>query len=140
MIASIRLFFVCVSCLVYLSGTSVFSHMLIMQDHHAVEISEHSHENWNSHDHIENVTCSSVDCYVDCTSIERIKVTNLSSWPKIHFLEIISHIFTTWCFDWDLRKTLQLKTYSKLSISDHFSYRSKFLEFADLVGIILITS
>lgn len=141
MITSIRLFFIGISCLVYLIGTSVFSHMLVMQDHHPVEVSEHTHENLKEHDHIQIESCSSVECYIDCTSIEKIKVTNLSSWLNISSVKVSNHFpNTSWDFDYHVWEIVQLKTYHKLSVSGRSKYRSKFLEFADLVGIILITS
>lgn len=140
MLASIRLICVSVVCLVYLMGTSVFSHILIIQEHHPIEVTEHTHEDKTPHTHIETMPCSSVECYIDCANIEKTKVANISLWPHISCLEVSTHIPSVWYSDQYLWTILQLKRYNKLSISDHSRYRSKFLEFADLVGIILITS
>gem|GEM_PF-4748371 len=80
----------------YFMGASAFSHIIIAEDHHPIESSTHTHENSNSHTDNNTLPCSSLDCHIDCASIEESKTTIPLSLLDISYPEMVDNIYNNW--------------------------------------------
>lgn len=67
----------------YWYNQSVFSHLLIMDQHHEVKTiaQDHIHESWEAHKHINKAieSCKDSECETTCKNIETAKLTSYQS-------------------------------------------------------------
>lgn len=80
----------------YRYNQSVFSHLLIIEQHHEVKSisQDHIHESWETHEHLSKAieSCNDSKCESTCKNIETAKITshqpNKLLWEIEQYLEI----------------------------------------------------